>query len=81
MSEFSSRVLFIQNFERICRGETTFNKAGLILSIPTGGDFYFVGFEGGHVCVATVCISQSPCDCTCLGWFVGSRAQYFHLRP
>ena len=78
MPESRTFVLFIQDFERICRGETTFNQAGLILRIQ---GFSLGGSQDGHVCGASVCISQSPCDCACSWRFVGSRALYFHLRP
>jgi hypothetical protein len=54
------RVIFIQDFERICRGETTFEQAGLVLGIQPEVNCYDIGFEDGHVCVATVRISQAP---------------------
>jgi hypothetical protein len=54
------RVVFIQDFERICRGDTTFERAGLALYIEPEDICSYLGFEHGRVCVATVCISQSP---------------------
>ena len=60
MSEFSSRVLFIQNFERICRGETSLGLAGLSLNIQPLDVCCYLAFEHGRVCVATVRISQAP---------------------
>ena len=47
------RVLFIRNFERICRGETTFERAGHVLNIQPEDICSCLGFE--HVRV-----SQSP---------------------
>ncbi|KAI9444180.1 hypothetical protein H4582DRAFT_2071751 [Lactarius indigo] len=46
-------VVFIRDFERICRGETSLEQAGLVLSIPPHTCCY-LGFEHGRVCVATV---------------------------
>ncbi|KAN0129697.1 hypothetical protein V8E53_012517 [Lactarius tabidus] len=48
------RVFFIQDFERICRGETTFERAGVILGIPPEDTCRYLGLEHGRVCVATV---------------------------
>jgi hypothetical protein len=53
------RVVFIRDFERICRGETTFERAGLVLGIRPEDVCSYLGFEHGRVCVATVRISQS----------------------
>ena len=53
------RVVFIQDFERICRGETSLEQAGLSLSIRAQDGCCYLGFEHGRVCVATVRISQS----------------------
>jgi hypothetical protein len=75
-------VIFIRDFERICRGETTFKQAGLVLGIQPEAMCYDLGFEDGRVCVATVRISQTPLVISsylCL--FVASRALYFHLPP
>ena len=52
-------VIFIRGFERICRGETTFEQAGLVLGIQPEAMCYDLGFEEGRVCVATVRISQA----------------------
>ncbi len=54
------RVIFIRDFERICRGETSLEQAGLILDIPPQDICCYLGFEHGRVCVATVRISRSP---------------------
>ncbi|KAF8261626.1 hypothetical protein EI94DRAFT_1745545 [Lactarius quietus] len=47
------RLVFIQDFERIYRGEITLEQAALVLGIPNGSCFY-LAFEHGRVCVATV---------------------------
>ncbi|KAF8271009.1 hypothetical protein EI94DRAFT_653474 [Lactarius quietus] len=47
-------VIFIRDFERICRGETTFEQAGLVLGIQPEAMCYDLGFEHGRICVATV---------------------------
>ena len=54
------RVVFIQDFERICRGETSLGMAGLSLNIQPLDVCRYLGFEHGRVCVATVRISQAP---------------------
>ncbi|KAH9047901.1 hypothetical protein EDB84DRAFT_1434624 [Lactarius hengduanensis] len=48
------RVVFIQDFERICRGETSLERGGLSLSIRSKGACCYLGFEHGRVCVATM---------------------------
>ncbi|KAH9174787.1 hypothetical protein EDB89DRAFT_471990 [Lactarius sanguifluus] len=47
------RVMFIRDFERICRGETSLEQAGLILSIQPEDTCHYLDFEHSHVCVAT----------------------------
>jgi len=47
-------VIFIRDFERICRGETTFEQAGLVLGIQPEAMCYDLGFEHGRICVATL---------------------------
>ncbi|KAF8268352.1 hypothetical protein EI94DRAFT_1728026 [Lactarius quietus] len=47
------RLLFIRDFERVCRGETALEQVALVLDIPNGLCFY-LAFEHGRVCVATV---------------------------
>ncbi|KAH9059599.1 hypothetical protein EDB87DRAFT_1563124 [Lactarius vividus] len=54
------RVVFIRDFERICRGETSLEQDGLSLSIRSQDVCCYLGFEQGRVCVATVRFSQSP---------------------
>ncbi|KAH9026256.1 hypothetical protein EDB83DRAFT_1927333 [Lactarius deliciosus] len=46
-------VVFIRDFERICRGEISLEQAGLVLNIPPGYICCYLGFEHGRVCVAT----------------------------
>ncbi|KAI9428421.1 hypothetical protein H4582DRAFT_732941 [Lactarius indigo] len=46
--------MFIRDFERICRGETSLEQAGLVLGIPQKDTCHYLGFEHGRVCVATV---------------------------
>ncbi|KAH9165098.1 hypothetical protein EDB89DRAFT_341997 [Lactarius sanguifluus] len=48
------RVMFIRDFERICRGETSLEQAGLVLGIPPEDTCCYLGFEHGRVCVATI---------------------------
>ncbi|KAI9458950.1 hypothetical protein BJY52DRAFT_407774 [Lactarius psammicola] len=48
------RVVFIRDFERICRGETSLECAGLVLSIRPHDICCYLGFEHGRVCVATL---------------------------
>ncbi|KAH9059605.1 hypothetical protein EDB87DRAFT_770044 [Lactarius vividus] len=48
------RVVFIRDFERICRGETSLEQAGLVLSIRPEDTCHYLDFEHGHVCVATM---------------------------
>jgi hypothetical protein len=60
------RVVFIRDFERVCRGETTFEQAGLVLGIQPELKCYGLGFEDGHVCVVTVRISQAPLVNSCI---------------
>ncbi|KAH9042977.1 hypothetical protein EDB84DRAFT_1436286 [Lactarius hengduanensis] len=48
------RVMFIRDFERICRGETSLEQAGLVLGIPPEDTCHYLGFEHGRVCVATI---------------------------
>ena len=75
-------VVFIRDFERICRGEITFERAGLILNIQTKDRCYCLDFEHGRVCVATVRISQSHLVIVRVHvLFADSRDLYFHHRP
>ena len=54
------RIVFIRDFERICRGESTFEQAGLVLGIqPKLKCCGFGFFKDGRVCVITVRISQA----------------------
>ncbi|KAH8984937.1 hypothetical protein EDB92DRAFT_2032795 [Lactarius akahatsu] len=53
-------VVFIRDFERICRGEISLEQAGLVLSIPPWYICCYLGFEHGRVCVATVRVSHLP---------------------
>ncbi len=53
------RVIFIPDFERICRGETSLERAGLSLTIRTQDVCCYLGFEHGRVCVSTVRISPT----------------------
>jgi hypothetical protein len=49
------RILLVPDFESICRGETTLEGTGYVLRIPSEEDmFFYLGFEYGRVCVATV---------------------------
>ncbi|KAH9038547.1 hypothetical protein EDB85DRAFT_2189366 [Lactarius pseudohatsudake] len=53
-------VVFIRDFERICRGEISLEQAGLVLNIPPWYICCYLGFEHGRVCVATVRVSHLP---------------------
>jgi len=44
------RVLFIQDFERICRGDTTIERAALVLNIRPEDTCSCLDFEHGRVC-------------------------------
>ncbi|KAH9000892.1 hypothetical protein EDB86DRAFT_471879 [Lactarius hatsudake] len=48
------QVVFIRDFERICRGETSLEHAGLVLSLRPQDRCCYLGFEHGRVCVATM---------------------------
>ncbi|KAH9061243.1 hypothetical protein EDB87DRAFT_406313 [Lactarius vividus] len=48
------RVVFIRDFERICRGETSLERGWLSLSIRSKDVCYYLGFEHGRVCVVTM---------------------------
>jgi hypothetical protein len=75
------RVVFIQDFERICRGETTFERAGLFWAFDQR---IYVAILVSSTVVSVwqpFVFHKPPCDCPCSCWFVGSRALYFHLRP
>ena len=49
-----SRVIFIQDFERICRGEISLALAGQVLFLSPRDRCFYLAFEHGRVCVATV---------------------------
>jgi len=62
-------VVFIRDFERICRGETTLLDAGQVLGLLTGDECFYLAFEHGRVCVATVRVllyTFSRCTHSCL---------------
>ena len=75
------RVVFIRDFERICHGETTFERAGVVLGISPEDTCRNLDLEHGRVCVATVRISQTPCDPRYSLLFLDTGALYLHLRP
>lgn len=75
------RVVFIRDFEGICHGETTFERAGVVLGIPPEDTCRNLDLEHGRVCVATVRISQTPCDPRYSLLFLDRGALYLHLRP
>ncbi|KAH9032739.1 hypothetical protein EDB84DRAFT_1561882 [Lactarius hengduanensis] len=54
LSKDSRSIMFIRDFERICRGETSLEQAGLDLNIQPKDTCHYLDFEHGHVCVATV---------------------------
>ena len=67
ISTTGNRVVFIRDFERICRGETSIEDAGQVLLLLEGydgyDDVYHIAFEHGRVCVATVRVF--PCTFSC----------------
>ena len=75
------RVVFIRDFERICHGETTFERAGVVLGISPEDTCRNLDLEHGRVCVATVRISQTPYDPRYSLLFLDRGALYLHLRP
>lgn len=53
-----SHVFLIRDFERICRGEISFETSGTVLHLSEQADCSYLAFEHGRVCVATVRISN-----------------------
>ena len=63
------RVLFIQDFERICRGEISLRSAGQVLALLPGDECFYMAFEHGRICLATVRVfpyTLSRCAHSCL---------------
>ena len=54
-----SDVFIVRDFERICRGETSLETSGPVLHLPGQGECFYLAFEHGRVCVATVRISNT----------------------
>ena len=54
-----SDVFIVRDFERICRGETSLETSGPVLHLPGQAKCFYLAFEHGRVCVATVRISNS----------------------
>jgi hypothetical protein len=52
-------VFLIRDFERICRGEASLETSGLDLHLSDRAECFYLAFEHGRVCVATVRISYS----------------------
>ena len=50
----TSDIFLIRDFERVCRGETSLEASGPNLHLPGQTECYYLAFEHGHVCVATV---------------------------
>jgi len=50
----TNRVIFIRDFERICRGEVGLAAAGEVLRLSLGDKCFYLAFEHGRVCLATV---------------------------
>lgn len=49
-----SRVILIRDFERIIRGETSLETSGPVLHLSEQAECFYLAFEHGRVCVATV---------------------------
>ena len=61
----TNRVVFIQDFERICRGETSLRRAGQVLGLLTGDECLYMAFDHGRICLATVRVfPYTPSHCT-----------------
>ena len=56
------RIVFIRDFERICRGETTFEQARLVLGIQPEPRCYGLGFEDDRVCGNRSYFTSSPSE-------------------
>ncbi|KAH8984939.1 hypothetical protein EDB92DRAFT_1950395 [Lactarius akahatsu] len=54
LSKNTCSIVFIRDFERICRGETSLEQAGLVLNIQPKDTCYYLDFEHDHACVATM---------------------------
>jgi hypothetical protein len=54
-----NQVFLVRDFERICRGETSVETSGQVLHLSGQAKCHYLAFENGHVCVATVRISNS----------------------
>ena len=50
----TSRLIFIREFERICRGEISLTLAGEVLRLSPSDQCLYLAFEHGRVCVVTV---------------------------
>jgi hypothetical protein len=53
-----SHVFLIRDFERICRGETSLETSGPVLHLSRQAECFYLAFEHGRVCVATVRVSS-----------------------
>jgi hypothetical protein len=49
-----SHVLFIRDFERISHGEASLETSGTVLHLSEQAECFYLAFEHGRVCVATV---------------------------
>jgi len=68
----SYRIVFIRDFERICRGETSLLDAGQVLGLLPSDHCFYIAFEHGRICVATVRVfpyTVSRCTYSCLAPF------------
>ena len=54
------RVVVIRDFERVYHGETTFEQTGFVLGLRPEDLCYYLDFEHGRVCVATIRIPRIP---------------------
>jgi hypothetical protein len=54
-----NQVFLVRDFERIWRGETSVETSGQVLHLSGQAKCFYLAFENGHVCVATVRIFNS----------------------
>src|SRR5438477_8253783 len=52
------RLLLVRDFERVCRGEISLANAGQVLRLLPGDRCFYLAFEHGRACVATVRFSM-----------------------
>lgn len=59
------RLLLVRDFERVCRGETSLAAAGQVLRLLPRDRCFYLAFEHGRICLATVRIFYTRFHTTC----------------